>query len=76
MQNLDLEPPFNCKKGYHTVKLKGLTEFVQILSNNLEKWLMEKGSNEKMIRKEILRAREHFRIDLLERESNRCLIKN
>ena len=29
---------------------------------------MERGYNEKMIRKQILRAREHSRKDLLERE--------
>ena len=31
-------------------------------------WLMERGHNEKMIRKQILRACEHSRNDLLERE--------
>ena len=36
--------------------------------NNLEKWFMERGYNEKMIRKQILSAREHFRNDLLEKE--------
>ena len=37
-------------------------------SNNLKKWLMERDCNEKMIRKQILRAREHSRNDLFERE--------
>ena len=36
--------------------------------NDLEKWFMERGYNEKMIRKQILSAREHFRNDLLEKE--------
>ena len=36
--------------------------------NELEGCLMERGYNEKMIRKQILRVREHFRKDLLERE--------
>ena len=36
--------------------------------NDLENWLMERGYNEKMIRKQILRAREHSRNDLFERE--------
>ena len=34
----------------------------------MEKWLIERGYNEKMIRNQILRAREHSRNDLLERE--------
>ena len=36
--------------------------------NNFKKWLMERGYNEKMIRNQILRAREHSRKDLVERE--------
>ena len=35
---------------------------------NSGKWLMESGYNRKMIRKQILRAREHSRKDFLERE--------
>ena len=34
----------------------------------MEKWLIERDYNEKMIRKQILRAREHSRNDLLEKE--------
>ena len=34
----------------------------------MEKWLIERGYNEKMIRKQILRACEHSRNDLLEKE--------
>ena len=33
-----------------------------------KKWLIERGYNEKMIRKQILRARQHLRNDLFERE--------
>ena len=36
--------------------------------NDLEGWLMERVYNGKMIRKQILTAREHSRKDLLERE--------
>ena len=36
--------------------------------NDLEGWLMERGYNGKMIRKKILRAQEHSRKGLLERE--------
>ena len=36
--------------------------------NDLEGWLMEREYNGKMIRKQILRAQEHSRNDLLERE--------
>ena len=34
----------------------------------MERWLTERGYNEKMIRKQILRARKHFRKNLLEKE--------
>ena len=36
--------------------------------NDLEKWIMERGYNEKMIRKQILSTREHSGNDLLEKE--------
>ena len=36
--------------------------------NDLERWLMEMRYNGKMIRKQILRAQEHSRKDLLEKE--------
>ena len=38
------------------------------ICNDLEGWLMERGYYGEIIRKQILRAREHFRKDLLERE--------
>ena len=48
--------------------------------NDLEKWLMERGYNEKMIKKQILSAREYSRNDHLEIEkqqmSERKLIFN
>ena len=36
--------------------------------NDLEIWLMERGCNERMIHKQILRACEHSKNDLLQRE--------
>ena len=35
--------------------------------NELESWLLEKGYSEKMVRKQVLRAREHSRESLLEK---------
>ena len=37
-------------------------------SNNLQKWLMERGYSEKMLRKQVSRARGLSRNDLLQRE--------
>ena len=66
--------PYRCKKGIpysQTLRLN------RICSDNksfykrckdLEGWLMERGYKGKMIRKQILRAREHSRKDLLERK--------
>ena len=34
----------------------------------MEKWLIDRGYNEKMIRNQILKAREHWRYDLFGRE--------
>ena len=63
--------PYHCKKGIpysQALRLNRIcsdnTNFDK--RNDLEKWLMERGYNEKMIRKLILRAREHSRNDLLE----------
>ena len=75
-QFLDLTSshPYHCKKG---IPYNQALKFNKICSDNtnfdkrcndLEKWLMERGYNEKMIRKQILRAGEHSRNDLLERE--------
>ena len=41
---------------------------MRILINVLRFWLMERGYNEKVIREQILRAQEHSRNNLLERE--------
>ena len=61
------------KKEYLTVKL---LRFNTVCSDNenfdkrndLEKWLLERGYNQKMVCKQILRASEHSRNDLFERE--------
>ena len=42
--------------------------------NEMEILLLENGYNEKIVRKQILRAREHSRESLLEKE-NRIMIK-
>ena len=66
--------PYHCKKGIpysQALRLNRIcsdnTNFDK-RCNDLEKWLMERGYNEKMVRNQILRAREHSRNDLLERE--------
>ena len=54
---------------YLTVTVQGLTEFVQnLFCNNLERWPVERSYNEKMIRKQLLSAREYSKNDLLEKE--------
>ena len=66
--------PYHCKKGIpysQALRINGIcsdNEKFDKLCNDLEKWLMERGYNEKMIRKEILRAWEYLRNDLLKRE--------
>ena len=66
--------PYHCKKG---IPYSQALRFNRICSdsesfdkrcNNVEGWLMEREHNGKMIRKQILRAREHSRKDLLQRE--------
>ena len=62
------------KRLYPTVKLQGLTEFVQITRTLIDckgfgKGLMERGSNNKMMGKQILVAQEHSKNDLLEKEA-------
>ena len=65
---------YHCKKGIpysQALRLNGICSDNANFDkrfNDLEKWLMGRGYNEKMIRKQILRAREHSRNDLLERE--------
>ena len=66
--------PYLCKKGIPYSQALRLnrtcsdnTRFDQS-SNNLQKWLMERGYSEKMLRKQVSRARGLSRNDLLERE--------
>ena len=64
--------PYHCKKGIpysQALRLNRIcsdNESFDKRCNDLEGWLMERGYNGKMIRKQILRAREHSRKDLLE----------
>ena len=66
--------PYHCKKGIPYSQALTLnricseSESFDKRCNDLEGWLMEREYNGKMIRKQILRAREHSRKDLLERE--------
>ena len=66
--------PYHCKKGIpysQALRLNRIysdNERFDKRCNDLEGWLMEMGYNGNMIRKQILRAREHSRKDLLERE--------
>ena len=65
---------YHCKKGIPYSQALSLNRICSDIEsfdkrcNNLEGCLMERRDNEKMIRKQILRVREHFRKDLLERE--------
>ena len=66
--------PYHCKKGIsysQALRLNRIcsdNESFDKGCNDLEEWLMERGYNKKMIRKQILRAQEHSRKDLLKRE--------
>ena len=66
--------PYQCKEGTPSSQALWLNricsdnESFDKRCNDLEGWLMERGYNGKMIRKQILRAQEHSRKDLLERE--------
>ena len=66
--------PYHCKKRIPYSKVLRLNRICSDNGtfdrrcNDLEKWLMERGYNEKMIRKQILSAREYSRNDLLEKE--------
>ena len=66
--------PYHCKKG---IPYSQALRFSRICygnesfdkrCNGLEGWLMERGYNGKMIRKQILRAREHSKKGLLEKD--------
>ena len=66
--------PYHCKKRIpynQALRLNRIcsdNESFDNRCNDLEGWLMERGYNGKTIRKKILRAQEHFRKDLFERE--------
>ena len=66
--------PYHCKKGIPYSQALRLNRIcldntnIDKCWNELEKSLMERCYNKKMIHKQILRAREHSRNDLLERE--------
>ena len=66
--------PYHCKKGIpysQDLRLNRIcsdNENFYKRCNNLKKWLMERGTNEKMIGKQILRTQEDLRNDLVERE--------
>ena len=66
--------PYHCKKGIpysQALRLNRIcsdNKSFDKYCNDLEGWLMERGYNGKMIRKEILRAQEHSRKDVPERE--------
>ena len=68
--------PYHCNKGIpysQALRLNRIcsdNESFDKRCNDLEGWLMERGYNGKMIRKQILRAREHSKKNLLEREKS------
>ena len=68
--------PFYCKKGIPCSQALRLNrtcsdnEFFDKRCNDLEKYLLERGYSEKMVRKEILRARAIPRDALLEKVNN------
>ena len=74
-QFLDLTSfhPYHCKKGIpysQTFRLNRISSDNSNFDkrcNELESWLFEKGYSEKMVRKQVLRAREHSRESLLEK---------
>ena len=68
--------PFYCKKGIpysQALRLNRIcsnNEFFDKRCNDLEKYLLERGYSEKMVRKEILRARAILRDAVLEKVNN------
>ena len=66
--------PYYFKKGIpyrQVLRLNRICSNNEILHrrcNDLEKWLMERGYKEKMMRNQILSTQEHFRNDALEKE--------
>ena len=67
--------PYHSKKGIQYSQVLRLNkicfenESFDKRCNDLEGWLMARGYNGKMIRKQILRAREHSRKDLLQKKT-------
>ena len=63
---------YHCKKSIPYSQALCLnricSNFFDIHCNNLEKWPSEKGYNENLVRKEILKARSHSRETLLDKE--------
>ena len=72
--------PYHCKKGISYSQALTLNricsdnESFDKPCNDLERKLMERGYNGKMIRKQILRAREHSRKGLFEKEKTYLLL--
>ena len=66
--------PYHCKKSIpysQALRLNRVcskNNFFDIHCNNLEKWLSERGYSEKLVRKEILKARSQSRETLLDKE--------
>ena len=66
--------PYHCKKSIpysQALRLNRICSkniFFDIHCNNLEKWLSERGYSEKLVRKEILKARSQSRETLLDKE--------
>ena len=56
------------RKAFRIVKHYALTKFDEIHCNNLEKWLSESGYSEKLVRKEILKARSQSKETNLDKE--------
>ena len=71
--------PYHCKKGVpysQDLRLNRIcsdNEKCNKRCNGLEKRLMERGHNKKMIRKQILRTRKHSRNN---KKNHKCLSKN
>ena len=69
--------PYHCKKGIPYSQALRLNRICSDpisfdrRSNNLEKWLIERGYSEQEVRKQILRARDFSRDSLLDKENTR-----
>ena len=69
--------PYHCKKGItysQAIRLSRICSdngSFDESCNDLEGWLMERGYNGKIIRKQTLRAQEHSKKDLIEREKTK-----